>query len=116
MITRPPKSTRTDTLSPYTTLFLLMLGFGVISIGSVLLFLRETAIPDASRLRPSRLLAGYAEVLSNPPFMLASLVIGGSIGALYAQATMLPFVLIGEVGLTPTQFGDRKSTRLNSSH
>jgi DHA1 family purine ribonucleoside efflux pump-like MFS transporter/DHA1 family bicyclomycin/chloramphenicol resistance-like MFS transporter len=32
-------------------------------------------------------------------------VIGGSIGALYAQSTMLPFVLIGEVGLTPTQFG-----------
>src|SRR3546814_5660680 len=77
MITRPPKSTRTDTLSPYTTLFRSMLGFGVISIGSVLLFLRETAIPDASRLRPSRLLAGYAEVLSNPPFMLASQVIGG---------------------------------------
>lgn len=89
----------------WKSVFLLMLGFGVISIGSVLLFLRETTIPDASRLRPSRLLSGYAEVLSNPPFMLASLVIGGSIGALYAQATMLPFVLIGEVGLTPTQFG-----------
>lgn len=89
----------------WKSVFLLMLGFGIISIGSILLFLRETAIPDASRLRPSRLLSGYAEVLSNPPFMLASLVIGGSIGALYAQATMLPFVLIGEVGLTPTQFG-----------
>ncbi|MCB5202496.1 multidrug effflux MFS transporter [Neorhizobium sp. T786] len=89
----------------WESVFLLMLGFGIISIGSVLLFLKETTTPDRTRLRPARLLSGYAEVLSNPSFMLASLVIGGSIGALYAQATMLPFVLINEVGLTPTQFG-----------
>lgn len=89
----------------WKSVFLLMLGFGMLAIASVLLFLRETAIPDIGRLRPSSLVSGYAEVLSNPRFMLASLVIGGSIGALYAQATMLPFVLIGEVGLTPTRFG-----------
>jgi DHA1 family bicyclomycin/chloramphenicol resistance-like MFS transporter len=89
----------------WKSVFLLMLGFGVISIGSVALFLQETTTPDHARLRPARLLSGYAEVLSNPRFTLASLVIGGSIGALYAQSTMLPFVLIGEVGLTPTQFG-----------
>ncbi|MCJ8520181.1 multidrug effflux MFS transporter [Pseudorhizobium tarimense] len=89
----------------WKSVFLLMLGFGVISIGSVALFLSETTTPDRTRLRPARLVSGYAEVLSNPRFALASLVIGGSIGALYAQSTMLPFVLIGEVGLTPTQFG-----------
>ena len=89
----------------WKSVFLLMLGFGIISIGSVSLFLRETTTPDRARLRPARLVSGYAEVLSNPRFTLASLVIGGSIGALYAQSTMLPFVLIGEVGLTPTQFG-----------
>src|SRR5690606_20774135 len=69
----------------WKSVFLLMLGFGVISIGSVVLFLRETTIPDHTRLRPARLFAGYTEVLSNPRFTLASLVIGGSIGALYAQ-------------------------------
>jgi DHA1 family purine ribonucleoside efflux pump-like MFS transporter/DHA1 family bicyclomycin/chloramphenicol resistance-like MFS transporter len=37
--------------------------------------------------------------------VLAALVLGGSVGALYAQATMLPFVLINEVGLSPTEFG-----------
>lgn len=89
----------------WKSVFLLMLGFGVISIGSVVLFLRETTIPDRTRLRPARLFKGYAEVLSNRRFTLASLVIGGSIGALYAQSTMLPFVLIGDVGLTPTEFG-----------
>ena len=89
----------------WKSVFLLMLGFGVISIGSVALFLHETTTPDRTRLHPARLVSGYAEVLSNPRFTLASLVIGGSIGALYAQSTMLPFVLIGEVGLTPTEFG-----------
>ena len=89
----------------WKSVFLLMLGFGVISIASVWLFLRETTTPDRTRLRLDRLVAGYAEVLSNPRFVLASLVIGGSIGALYAQSTMLPFVLINEVGLTPTEFG-----------
>ena len=89
----------------WKSVFLLMLGFGVISIGSVALFMHETTTPDRTRLHPARLLSGYADVLSNPRFTLASLVIGGSNGALYAQSTMLPFVLIGEVGLTPTEFG-----------
>ncbi len=89
----------------WKSVFILMLGFGILSIGSVFLFLSETTTPDISRLRPSRLISGYVEVLSNSSFMLASLVIGGSIGALYAEATMLPFVLIDEVGLTPVQFG-----------
>ena len=89
----------------WESVFLLMLGFGIISIGSVILFLKETTIPDRTRLRPARLFSSYKEVLSNPSFVLTSLVVGGTVGALYAQSTMLPFVLIGEVGLTPTQFG-----------
>jgi DHA1 family bicyclomycin/chloramphenicol resistance-like MFS transporter len=30
---------------------------------------------------------------------------GGALGAIYAQATFLPFILMSEVGLSPTQFG-----------
>lgn len=37
--------------------------------------------------------------------MSSTLVIAGAVGALYAWATMLPFVLISQVGLTPTEFG-----------
>lgn len=32
-------------------------------------------------------------------------MLGGTVGALYAQSTMLPFVLINDVGLSPTAFG-----------
>jgi DHA1 family purine ribonucleoside efflux pump-like MFS transporter/DHA1 family bicyclomycin/chloramphenicol resistance-like MFS transporter len=37
--------------------------------------------------------------------MFAALVLGGNVGALYAQSTMLPFVMIKTVGLSPAQFG-----------
>ncbi len=37
--------------------------------------------------------------------MSAALTIGFAVGALYMLATVLPFVLIDEAGLTPAQFG-----------
>jgi len=89
----------------WKSVFVLMVIFGVIVLASCLLFLKETTVPDRSRLRPSILVSTYFSLLTDLRFLLPSLVLGGAIGALYAQGTMLPFVLIGEVGLTPTQFG-----------
>ncbi|NSX91803.1 multidrug effflux MFS transporter [Agrobacterium tumefaciens] len=89
----------------WKSVFFLMAGLGAIAIVSVLVFLRETTIPDKSLIRPRRLLTAYGTLLTEPRFLLAALVLGGSIGALYAQATMLTFILIGEVGMTPTAFG-----------
>lgn len=85
--------------------FLLMVGFGLLALIFTLALLRETVVPDLGKLRPAQLLSGYAEVAGNARFLAASLVLSGTIGALYAQSTMLPFVLINTVGLTPTQFG-----------
>ncbi|MDH4441385.1 MAG: multidrug effflux MFS transporter [Rhizobium sp.] len=85
--------------------FLLLVGFGLTAGLCTLLFLRETVEPDLSRLHPIRLVRSYLEVAGNARFIAASLVLSGSIGALYAQSTMLPFILINRVGLTPTQFG-----------
>ncbi|AXO68514.1 Inner membrane transport protein YdhC [Rhizobium rhizogenes] len=89
----------------WKSVFFLMAGLGAIAIVSVLVFLRETTIPDKNLIRPRRLLSAYGILLTEPRFLLAALVLGGSIGALYAQATMLTFILIGEVGMTPTAFG-----------
>ncbi|MGL4196358.1 MAG: multidrug effflux MFS transporter [Allorhizobium sp.] len=85
--------------------FLLMVAFGLMAMGFTVFLLRETIVPDLGRLRPAQLLKNYLEVAGHPRFLAASLVLSGTIGALYAQSTMLPFVLINEVGLTPTQFG-----------
>ncbi|MDH7802983.1 MULTISPECIES: multidrug effflux MFS transporter [unclassified Rhizobium] len=89
----------------WQSVFFLMAGLGAIAILSVVLFLRETTVPDKSRIRPRRLLSAYGTLLTQPRFLLAALVLGGSIGALYAQATMLTFILINKVGMSPTAFG-----------
>jgi DHA1 family bicyclomycin/chloramphenicol resistance-like MFS transporter len=87
------------------SVFWLMVGFGVISVVAVVFFLRETTVPDKKLVRPSNLVRAYAELLRNKRFLFAAMIMAGSVGALYAQATMLSFILINEVGLTPTGFG-----------
>jgi DHA1 family bicyclomycin/chloramphenicol resistance-like MFS transporter len=67
--------------------------------------LKETVTRDLSRIRPRALIASYRQLLATPYFMLASLVIANSLGAVFALATMLPFVLMDQVGLSPTGFG-----------
>src|SRR3546814_19903044 len=99
MIRRPPRSTRTDTLFPYTTLFRSgRAGQGVEEAGN-----REPGPcrrPAVSRAMPlSRLLPDVAAV---PP----ELAITGLVLDSRSIAPGDAFVAIG----------DRKSTRLNSSH
>lgn len=89
----------------WNAVFLLMVAFGLMATTFTLLLLRETITPDLGRLRAGRLVRNYAEVIGNARFLAGALILSGTIGALYAQSTMLPFVLINEVGLTPTQFG-----------
>ncbi|MBB3967148.1 multidrug effflux MFS transporter [Rhizobium metallidurans] len=89
----------------WRSVFFLLIGFGLLVCLSVLAFMRETGTPDRRRALPGPLLQAYGELVREPRFVSASLVLGGSIGALYAQATMLPFILIKLVGLSPTAFG-----------
>ncbi len=89
----------------WTSVFFLMVGFGIVACLVAILFLRETVVPDPRRAAPGPLLRAYLELASDTRFVTAAFVMGGAIGALYAQATMLPFILIGEAGLSPTQFG-----------
>lgn len=88
----------------WQSIFVLMFAFGLLLLASCILLLKETTVPDRSRLKPLTLIRTYAELLVDPRFLLPSLILGGTIGALYAQGTMLPFVLINVVGLTPTEF------------
>jgi DHA1 family purine ribonucleoside efflux pump-like MFS transporter/DHA1 family bicyclomycin/chloramphenicol resistance-like MFS transporter len=83
----------------------MLIGFSLVIILSVALCMRETGRPDRALARPRRIFLSYREVLADGRFLAATGVLGGAIGTLYAQATMLPFILIGQVGLTPTAFG-----------
>ena len=85
--------------------FVAMFVFGVGSIAAIAFFMRETVERDLSRLQPKALVKSYGMLMTHKHFLLTVTVISGAVGALYAQATFLPFILMNRVGLTPSQFG-----------
>ena len=90
----------------WQSIFFFMVGYGAILTVVLLTLTPETlAHPDPSRLRPARLVCNYGRLLVSPAFLCPSLVFGCTAGGLYTMATLLPFVMIDEVGLTPTLFG-----------
>ncbi|AEG54912.1 multidrug effflux MFS transporter [Sinorhizobium meliloti] len=89
----------------WQSIFLLMVGFALMACFIVQLFMAETTTPDRSKGHFRTILAAYGELMRDGRFVSSTLVIAGAVGALYAWATMLPFVLISQVGLTPTEFG-----------
>jgi DHA1 family bicyclomycin/chloramphenicol resistance-like MFS transporter len=86
-------------------IFLLMVLLGTAVVLVTIFAMRETVVRDLSRIRPAALMRSYGRLLATPYFMLACVVVAGTSGALYAQATVLPFILMDQVGLTPSQFG-----------
>ena len=86
-------------------IFLLMVAMGITVVVVTIFCMRETVVRDLSRISPSALTRSYSALLANRYFMLSSLVVAGTSGALYAQATVLPFIMMNRVGLTPSQFG-----------
>jgi DHA1 family bicyclomycin/chloramphenicol resistance-like MFS transporter len=89
----------------WRSLFILMAVLGFIIIAVTIFAMKETVVADRSRLNLSALGRTYGMLLMHKRFMSASLVIGGALGALYAQATFLPFILMNDVGLSSAQFG-----------
>jgi DHA1 family bicyclomycin/chloramphenicol resistance-like MFS transporter len=87
--------------SIFVALFLMAAG----SLGTILLLLVETTVPDLNKLVPSTVVRNYRTLLGDRSFLLTCIIMAGTTGALFAQASMLSFILIHDVGLTPTQFG-----------
>lgn len=92
-------------IAGWHAIFLLMVVAAVIIMIVVSFCMVETVQRDLSRIRPKALAKSYRGLLTSPYFVLSSLVTAGSVGAIYTQATVLPFILMERVGLTPTQFG-----------
>src|SRR3546814_3146047 len=108
MIRRPPRSTRTDTLFPYTTLFrspaeAIHGAMAWLAIGLFLLHIMGA-------LRHQWLL-GKPELQRMIPFARGKAV-GAAIGAL----ALVGGAFVAGQTVYPACSRDRKSTRLNSSH
>lgn len=87
------------------SIFIAMVVMGVAIILAARFVMVETVSRDMSRLKPRALIGSYGTLLKSGYFMGSSLSLGGAIGALYAVAVILPFILMGRLGLTPSQFG-----------
>src|SRR3546814_14657428 len=113
---RPPRSTRTATLFPYTTLFLSLALAGALSKLPVLLVDGNIALPAPGQptshiLKPA--IPRFEQTVDNEYYCLS---LARAIGLDVAPVTMRhvddrSFLLIERYDRT-----DRKSTRLNSSH
>ncbi|MCR8827817.1 multidrug effflux MFS transporter [Pseudosulfitobacter koreensis] len=89
----------------WRSIFVLMAAIGIFVIGVTIFAMKETVVRDPSRLNIRALAGSYRMLLTNIRFLTAAFVIGGALGAIYAQATFLPFILMQDVGLSPSQFG-----------
>ncbi len=93
-------------LLDWHAVFVAMVVYGVVLLAVVAIALPETnAAPDPARIRPRGLVAAYRTLIVDRRFLVPAVVIGLTVGGLYALGTMLPFVLIDRVGLSPTAFG-----------
>ncbi|RLQ89619.1 multidrug effflux MFS transporter [Notoacmeibacter ruber] len=92
-------------VSTWQAIFFLMALLGLTVMAGAVFSLRETVVPDRSRLNLRVLGGSYLYLITNRHFLTTSGVIGGAVGALYTQATFLPFILMDDIGLTPSQFG-----------
>lgn len=87
-------------------IFWFMVVYGVVLMLAVALWMAETnRFIDRENLRPARLVSNYITLLRDPSFLRPSLLVGFGIGSIYTLATILPFVLIDQLGLSPSQFG-----------
>lgn len=93
-------------LSGWREIFWCMIIYGLGLMIAVSLFQVETnPNPGKHHLDPGRLASNYVALLSDPRFLAPALLIGCGLGNLYTFATILPFVLIHKVGLSPSEFG-----------
>ncbi len=90
----------------WNAIFVVMLVYALIVVGTVLFILPETndAI-DPTHARPGYIVEAYMTLLSDRRFMGPSMIMGFILGGLYTLPSLLPFVLIDLLHLTPLQYG-----------
>ncbi len=86
--------------------FLLMVVYAACILVLTLTVLPETNLyRDAKLIQPRYILSAYWTLLKSFEFLRPSLILGLTIGVIYTMSTILPFVLIDQLGLSPLQFG-----------
>ncbi|MGU3574457.1 multidrug effflux MFS transporter [Brucellaceae bacterium C25G] len=85
--------------------FIIMVLLGISVVLTAVFVIKETGTPDPKRLHVRPLLSSYGQLLCSRYFMYPSLAVAGATGALYTAATILPFILMQRIGMSPMAFG-----------
>ncbi|MBE7734098.1 Bcr/CflA family efflux MFS transporter [Devosia faecipullorum] len=89
----------------YHWIFVAMVVHGMVALLLAGIFIVETVPVDLARLRPLGMLRSMGMLLTSRAFLLPALCTAGCAGAIYGQASILPFLLISRVGISPQEFG-----------
>jgi DHA1 family bicyclomycin/chloramphenicol resistance-like MFS transporter len=93
-------------LAGWHSIFLAMVIVGVVALAVVAFGMPETnRSRDPAHAHPLRVVSTYGRLVVDRRFLVPAVTLGTSVGAIYSLGTMLPFVLIERVGMTPTHFG-----------
>lgn len=89
----------------WRAIFAAMAIFAVGLLAAMTFLLPETnAARDRASLAPARVAANYGALLSDLRFLAPTATMGFLLGAIYTLPSILPFVLIGKLGLSPLQY------------
>src|SRR3546814_8404604 len=123
MIRRPPRSTRTDTLFPYTTLFRSPGRGAWATVAGRQVVIGNAALLEARGIAPGTLDAAAAHAREQGQTAVLVAVDGKPVGAIaiadaVKTGTLDALPALHSAGLRVLMVSgeDRKSTRLNSSH
>lgn len=90
----------------WRAIFVLMVIYGIVVIATFMAIVPETLTAgDPQSAHPGRLARNYLRLVRDRRFLRPTIILACTNGCFYTLATMLPFVLIDRVGMTPTAFG-----------
>ena len=93
------------TFADWRAIFLLMFAYAIVAVGVVFFLLPETnQTINPALAAPGRIASNYLSLLIDRRFVGPAALMGMVLGGLYTLPSLLPFVLIERIGLTPIQY------------
>jgi len=93
------------TFADWRAIFLLMFVYAIGMVGVVAFLMPETNRSiDRGLIEPRRIARSYRTLLSDRRFAAPAALMGLVLGGVYTLPSLLPFVLIDRLGLTPIQY------------
>ncbi|MBJ3775351.1 multidrug effflux MFS transporter [Acuticoccus mangrovi] len=89
----------------WRAIFVLLAVWSLVVIFAIGFGLRETRPPRPGQLRLGPLWRSARRLVTDWRYMVPTLGVAGVGGTMYALASVLPFLIIGEIGLSPTGYG-----------